>query len=474
MKTKQRRGTSIFLWILVILLCALLATVGWILYDNNVDRSGWEEKEGVQYYRDFHGRRVTGWQDIDGSRYYFGEEDNALRTLWQDIDGSRYYFGTDGTMDTGWQAIGENRYYFAPDGTMQILWLELNGSRYYLGDDGTLQTGWQDIGGARYCFDADGVMTTGWAVMADGTYYFDETGAMMTGWHREEDNTFCFGPDGKMLTGKIAVEDTQYYFTADGSLYTGWEDTGEDRYYYHDHGAMALGWTEIDGLRYYFGESGKLYTGWLQQGEYRYYLQTDGSAAVGPVQVDGAVHYFTPKGIEVILVNALNYVPSYYELNLVTVTGWHQVADVCLEPLQRMLADCQAAGNTYNFNSAHRTIKEQTEILEYRTEEYMESLEMDFDAARDKALKTVAVPGTSEHHLGLAVDLLGDDAIAWLTEHCWEYGFIVRYTEEKYSITGIIDEPWHFRYVGTEVSLDMKDSGLCLEEYLGADPVFGD
>ncbi len=66
------------------------------------------------------------------------------------------------------------------------------------------------------------------------------------------------------------------------------------------------------------------------------------------------------------------------------------------------------------------------------------------------------------------MDLLGKEAIAWLTEHCWEYGFIVRYTEDKEEITGIIDEPWHFRYVGTEVSLDMKDSGLCLEEYLGA------
>ena len=80
----------------------------------------------------------------------------------------------------------------------------------------------------------------------------------------------------------------------------------------------------------------------------------------------------------------------------------------------------------------------------------------------------MALPGSSEHHLGLAVDLLGDDAIAWLQAHCWDYGFILRYTEEKQAITGIVDEPWHFRYVGTEVSLDMKDSGLCLEEYLGA------
>ena len=101
----------------------------------------------------------------------------------------------------------------------------------------------------------------------------------------------------------------------------------------------------------------------------------------------------------------------------------------------------------------------------------METYKLDFRAAREKALETVAVPGTSEHHLGLAVDLLGEEAIAWFTKYCWDYGFILRYTEEKENITGIVDEPWHFRYVGTEVSLDLRDSGLCLEEYLGAEPV---
>ena len=83
-------------------------------------------------------------------------------------------------------------------------------------------------------------------------------------------------------------------------------------------------------------------------------------------------------------------------------------------------------------------------------------------------MKTVALPGTSEHQLGLSADLTGKEANEWLAEHCWEYGFILRYPEGKKDITGIINEPWHFRYVGTRVSLDMKDTGLCLEEYLGA------
>ena len=112
--------------------------------------------------------------------------------------------------------------------------------------------------------------------------------------------------------------------------------------------------------------------------------------------------------------------------------------------------------------------QEQTDILEKRTQEHMKEFDLDFDEARKKALETVAVPGTSEHQIGLAVDISGEAANIWLAEHCWEYGFILRYTEEKAEITGITNEPWHFRYVGREISMDMKDSGLCLEEYLGA------
>ena len=98
-------------------------------------------------------------------------------------------------------------------------------------------------------------------------------------------------------------------------------------------------------------------------------------------------------------------------------------------------------------------------------------MELDFDAAREKALETVAIPNTSEHQLGLSVDLLGTDAVPWFQEHCWDYGFILRYPGEKENITGITDESWHFRYVGKTVAQDIRESNLCLEEYLGAEAV---
>ena len=82
--------------------------------------------------------------------------------------------------------------------------------------------------------------------------------------------------------------------------------------------------------------------------------------------------------------------------------------------------------------------------------------------------------GCSEHHTGLAFDMtvpgtsafVGTKQCTWLHANCWDYGFIIRYTDDKQDITGFMGEEWHIRYVGKEHSLNMKDSGLCLEEYL--------
>ena len=87
-------------------------------------------------------------------------------------------------------------------------------------------------------------------------------------------------------------------------------------------------------------------------------------------------------------------------------------------------------------------------------------------------------PGTSEHQLGLAVDIVADGYYvldytqaktatqAWLMEHCWEYGFILRYPEDKQDITKIIYESWHYRYVGVDHAKAITENELCLEEYL--------
>jgi D-alanyl-D-alanine carboxypeptidase len=101
-----------------------------------------------------------------------------------------------------------------------------------------------------------------------------------------------------------------------------------------------------------------------------------------------------------------------------------------------------------------------------------------------KARTYSAIPGTSEHETGLAIDVSGsngkcaaEDCFAgskeaiWLGKHVQEYGFIIRYPQGKEKITGYNYEPWHLRYVGTEVSLEITKKGITLEEYLNAVPV---
>ena len=444
MKTK----TKIIVPILLVLVILGAAVGGWLWYDANVDRSGWVEEDGVRFYQDFYADPVSGWLELAEGRYYF-QEGGIPALGWQEIDGITYWFGETGTMHTGWLEEGGKTYYFGGNGTMVVGWLWLEEGRYYL-RDGALLTGWQEIGQDTYYFTEDGLATLGFAEIDGERYFFD---------------------DGVMATGYREIGGLDYYFRKDGTMFSGWEELEEGLRYYLPDGEMAKGWQEIEGQRYYFDETGFMHTGWLQLGEYRYFFHDSGNPAVGPTYIDGQLRYFSPKGIEVVLVNALNPVPEWYKLDAVNVTGYHDVDRLCYDALMEMLSDLEGAGIEYEFNSAYRTIEEQTAIMEYRTREHMKNFKLEFMEARDKAMETVAIPGTSEHHLGLAVDLLGDAAVKWLTEHCWDYGFIVRYTAEKESVTGIVDEPWHFRYVGREVSLDMKNSGLCLEEYLGADPV---
>ena len=93
--------------------------------------------------------------------------------------------------------------------------------------------------------------------------------------------------------------------------------------------------------------------------------------------------------------------------------------------------------------------------------------------AEETAMEWVALPGTSEHQLGLAVDINADtskcsrdDVYNWLLENSYKYGFIQRYPSGKTSITGVANEPWHYRYVGKKAAEEIHQSGMCLEEYV--------
>lgn len=446
--------------ILILVLLAGLAVGGWMLYDNNVDRSGWVEKDGVLQYRDFHGKPVSGWQVLDGKTYYFGL-DSAMVTGWQKIGNADYYFENDGVMVTGWNQIDGDRYWFSQEGRLHTQWLELEGARYYLGTDGKMVTSWQEIDENRCYFGEDGTLQTGWQEIEGARYLLDENGSPLTGEQQVEEATYLFDEEGKMVVGWVENR----YFREDGTMATGWLD---GRYFQED-GTMTVGWLELEESRYYFTEEGTLHTGWLEEGEYRYYFLEDGTMAVGPQEIDGKTYHFSPSGIQIWLVNPWNELHEDYEVELVKVEGGYNLAAICADEFAQMLADCRAAGHTPQMISGHRTYWDQYALYYQKIEEY----------GLATAKEIVARPNTSEHQLGLAVDIVipGSKNLnreqsksamqQWLMEHCWDYGFILRYPDGTTDITGIIYEPWHYRYVGLEIAQELKTLGITLEEYLG-------
>ena len=145
-----------------------------------------------------------------------------------------------------------------------------------------------------------------------------------------------------------------------------------------------------------------------------------------------------------------------------------------VDALLPMLEDAIAQGEgNWQISAAYRTTGEQQYLFDRQVRTYMEKNGLSRSKAISATRKTVADPGTSEHHIGLAFDMTipgksfgSTSQSKWLAEHCWEYGFVIRYTEEKKNLTGFLAEPWHIRYVGKEHSLIMRDENLCLEEYL--------
>ena len=177
------------------------------------------------------------------------------------------------------------------------------------------------------------------------------------------------------------------------------------------------------------------------------------------------------------LANREHPLPEDWDINTMPLPNGLLIDSRIYDSLIAMINDCKAEGLDPIVCSAYRTVQRQTELFEAKLDSFMRD-GLSYDEAYLAASQIVAIPGTSEHNLGLCVDIcaasyqLLDDAQAqtaeqlWLMEHCTEYGFILRYPKGKEEITGIIWEPWHYRYVGTDVAREITESGLCMEEYL--------
>ena len=179
-----------------------------------------------------------------------------------------------------------------------------------------------------------------------------------------------------------------------------------------------------------------------------------------------------------ILVNPWNTVPEGYKVETSSLLNGESVDSRCYSDLAAMLQECLAAGGSPIVCSAYRPHEKQVRLYQEQVDSLLAQGRTQ-EEAEAEAGTVVAVPGTSEHELGLAVDICDSEnqnldesqletlTQQWLIEHCWDYGFSLRYPVDKSEITGIIYEPWHYRYVGRKNAAKIHESGLCLEEYLG-------
>ena len=175
-----------------------------------------------------------------------------------------------------------------------------------------------------------------------------------------------------------------------------------------------------------------------------------------------------------VVVNSTREFAEGYEPQLDQIFDTGKYLDARVAPhYEEMYTAAKQDGIILTPYSAYRSYERQKNNYNHLTETYMSDYNLSRAEAAEKAATVILPPGTSEHNLGLCMDIcnvfdsfVNQPEYQWLTEHAHEYGFILRYPKGKEDVTGIVFEPWHWRYVGVEWAKTIRDSGLCLEEYL--------
>ncbi len=194
------------------------------------------------------------------------------------------------------------------------------------------------------------------------------------------------------------------------------------------------------------------------------------------IEDTGEEYVFSSSDWRLVLINKQHPIPEEYDFTLGTFTAGMRCDERIIEDLLLMMQAAKADGVNLEVCSPYRGDNRQEYLFNRKIKKYM-GQGMSYMEAYKLASQTVTVPGASEHQVGLALDIWSDtyktldkgfedtEAGRWLAEHSCEYGFILRYPEGKEYITSIEYEPWHFRYVGREAAMTMKQENICLEEF---------
>ena len=303
---------------------------------------GWNKINGTWYYFDSDAKMVTAPtrifdKDSSKDKIYFFDKNGAYRRYsgWYElkpVDGEPcwYYFGEDGLAKTGWQTINGNKYWFAPNGIMckgisTIFENEVEDGcykvdlpTYLFNESGALVTseGWHKVtlyDGDKWCYiDNTGVCKKGLAKINNKYYYFEPHEALMEtgvisifGFNGNTEANYLFDDSGELNTSKGWHKckdryNSHYiwcYIGDNGELAEGFKEIDGNKYYFKN-GVMSTGNTQIEGTQYYFNESGLIAKGWSQNkdGEY-YYTDNNGIIQKGWQKINGIWYYFDEGGV---------------------------------------------------------------------------------------------------------------------------------------------------------------------------------
>lgn len=197
-------------------------------------------------------------------------------------------------------------------------------------------------------------------------------------------------------------------------------------------------------------------------------------------------------GKTLVLLNRYNELPEDYQWDLVYWSNGETVDNeilnksdfdiqavdrIAYNSLKKMFEDAEKEGCPLEFYSGYRSIVRQNRNFVRSVENNIKS-GLTLEDAKAKTNQSRAYPGTSEHNIGLAIDILqkGSSDLSnnfektvqfkWLEENAENYGFVLRYPKDKTQITETIYEPWHYRFVGVYHAKEMNRLNLCLEEYI--------
>ncbi|MCM1118988.1 MAG: M15 family metallopeptidase [bacterium] len=178
-----------------------------------------------------------------------------------------------------------------------------------------------------------------------------------------------------------------------------------------------------------------------------------------------------------ILVNKQHPIPEDYDFTLATIKGSQRCDERIIDDLLTMMQAAKDAGFTLVIKSPYRSDARQEYLFDRKIKQFM-GKGMSYMDAFKLSSQVVMVPDSSEHQIGLSLDIVCDyyetltqgfgdtEAGKWMEEHCAEFGFIVRYPKGKEYITSVEYEPWHFRYVGVEAATIIMEQELTLEEFV--------